>query len=67
MLKEKKHPNKVSVAQEARPDPLARFRKSLNASRALQETKLAVGVQGINGYVEDVEGDWLETWSDNEE
>ncbi len=48
------------------PDPLARFKKSLDASRALQKTKLAQGVQGINRYVEDVEGNWLETWSDDE-
>ena len=33
---------------------LARFRKSLNTSRALQETKLAEGVEGIDRYVEDV-------------
>lgn len=52
--------------KKVKPDPLARFKKSLDASRALQETKLAEGVEGINRYVEDVEGDWLETWSDEE-
>lgn len=67
MLKEKKAPTKASVTQEVKPDPLARFRKSRDASRALQETKLAEGVKGINRYVKDVEGDWLENWSDDEE
>lgn len=50
-----------------KPDFLARFKKALLSSRALQETKLAVGVKGIDRYVEDVEGDWLETWDDNQE
>ena len=50
-----------------RLESLARFRKSLNTSRALQETKLAEGVQGINRLVEDVEGDWLKNWSDDGE
>ena len=48
------------------PDPLARFKKSLLSSRALQKTKQAEGVKGINRYVEDVEGNWLETWSNDE-
>ena len=52
--------------EEVKPDPLARFKKSRDASRALQSTKLAVGVEGIERYVEDVEGDWLENWFDNE-
>lgn len=50
-----------------KPDSLARFKKSRDASCAEKKTKLAEGVQGINGYVEDVEGDWLEKWSDDEE
>lgn len=66
MLKQKP-PERASTNKEVKPDPLARFRKSLDASRALQEIKLAEGVKGINNYVEDVEGDWLETWDDNEE
>lgn len=66
MLKQKT-PDRASTNKEVKPDPLARFKKSRDASRALQETKLAEGVQGINRYVEDVEGDWLENWSDNKE
>jgi TPP-dependent pyruvate/acetoin dehydrogenase alpha subunit len=66
MLKQRT-PDQASTKKEEKPDPLARFKKSLNASRALQETKLAEGVQGINQYVEDVEGDWLEKWDAPEE
>ncbi|VEP14178.1 conserved hypothetical protein [Hyella patelloides LEGE 07179] len=66
MFQLKKAPTQESISQEAKPDPLARFRKSLNASRALQDTKLAEGVKGIDRYVEDVEGDWLENWDDEE-
>ena len=51
----------------SKPDSLARFKKSLLSSRALQKTKLAEGVQGINRYVEDVEGVGIENWDDNEE
>ncbi len=65
MLKQKT-PNQASTNKEEKLDPLARFKKSLNASRALQETKLAEGVKGINRYVEDVEGDWLENWNDED-
>lgn len=57
----------ASTNQEVKSDLLARFKKSRDASRALQETKLAEGVEGIHRYVEDVEGDWLENWSDDEE
>ena len=53
--------------EEAKQELLTRFKKSRDASRALQKTKLKEGVEGIERYVEDVEGDWLENWSDNEE
>ena len=53
--------------EEVKQDLLARFKKSRDASRVLQKTKLKEGVEGIDRYVEDVEGDWLENWDDNEE
>jgi hypothetical protein len=65
MLKQRTS-NRASTNKEVKSDPLARFKKSLDASRALQETKLAEGVEGINRYVEDVEGDWLENWHDED-
>ena len=45
---------------------LARLRKNLQDIHALQETLLSDGVDGIEKYVEDVEGDWLENWDDEE-
>ena len=45
---------------------LARLRRKIKNIHALQETKLTEGVDGIDRYVEDVEGDWLENWSDDE-
>ena len=53
--------------EEVKQDLLTRFKKSRDASRALQKTKLKEGVEGIDRYVEDVEGDWLENWDDSEE
>jgi hypothetical protein len=47
-------------------DKLARFRRSLKTTRELQEAKLTSGVRGIDAFVEDVEGDWLETWGEEE-
>jgi hypothetical protein len=40
--------------------------ESLRASRKLQEDRLAHGSKHVDLYVDDVEGDWLENWDDNE-
>ena len=66
MLK-KRTTNAASTNKQLKPDPQARFKESLNASRALQDTKLAEGVKGIDRHVEDVDGDWLENWDDDDE
>ena len=58
--------NDSPIAKKPESDRLARLRKKIKDIQALQETKLAQGVNGIEQYVEDVEGDWLENW-DNEE
>jgi hypothetical protein len=50
----------IKISQQQKKDKLARFRRSLSTSRALQETKLAVREEGIEEYVKDVEGDWLD-------
>ena len=49
-----------SISQKPESPRLIRLRKNLKFSRALQETKLAEAVKGIEQYIEDVEGDWLE-------
>ena len=46
---------------------LTRLRKKIKDIHALQQTKLTDGVDGIDLYVEDAEGDWLENWKDDEE
>lgn len=66
MLQQKTLITNTGIDREVKSDPLARFRNSLKASRALQNIKLAEGVKGIERYVEDVEGDWLENWDDEE-
>ncbi len=53
-----------SLTQKPESPRLTRLRKNLQDIHALQETKLAEGVNGIERYVEDVEGDWLENWDD---
>jgi hypothetical protein len=40
---------------------------SLRASRKYQSDKLIHGLNRVDLYVEDVEGDWLENWNDEDE
>ncbi len=54
-----------SVTEQQNQERLARFRRSLKATRDLQDIKLALGVKGIDFYVKDVEGDWLEQWDES--
>jgi hypothetical protein len=58
--------NDSPIAKKSESDRLARLRQKIKDIQALQETKLAQGVDGIEQYVEDVEGDWLENWDDEE-
>jgi hypothetical protein len=41
--------------------------QSLQAAQKLQSDRLTVGLDHVNLYVEDVEGDWLERWGEDEE
>ena len=59
--------NDSTIAKKPESARLTRLRNKIKDIHALQETKLTEGVDGINKYVEDVEGDWLETWDDNQE
>jgi hypothetical protein len=42
------------------------FAEALATARQMQQNWLTYGVDFVNIYVEDVEGDWLETWGDDE-
>lgn len=58
--------NDSLIAKKPESARLARLRNKIKDIHALQETKLTDGVDGIERYVEDAEGDWLENWDDNE-
>ncbi|MBD2725865.1 hypothetical protein H6G96_05890 [Nostoc sp. FACHB-892] len=42
------------------------FAEALATARQMQQNWLTYGVDFVNIYVEDVEGDWLETWGHGE-
>lgn len=58
--------NDSSISKKPESARLTRLRETLKDIRALQETKLAEGVNGIERYVEEIEGDWLENWDDQD-
>ncbi|MEH2290342.1 hypothetical protein [Nostoc sp.] len=42
------------------------FAEALATARQMQQNWLTYGVDFVNIYVEDIEGDWLETWGHDE-
>ena len=42
---------------------IARTLKMLTANRGHQQDKLTIGLDRVEWYVEDVEGDWLDNWT----
>ncbi|MEH1936740.1 MAG: hypothetical protein V7L14_24165 [Nostoc sp.] len=42
------------------------FAEALATARQMQQNWLTYGVDFVNFYVEDVDGDWLETWGNDE-
>jgi hypothetical protein len=40
---------------------------TLRASRRFQKDKLTHGLNRVDLYIEDVEGDWLDNWNDEDE
>ncbi len=51
-----------TVTNTPRQDRVAKALQSLRAAQKLQDDRLNFGIDHINLYVEDVEGDWLERW-----
>ena len=41
--------------------------ESLQAAQKLQNDRLTFGIDHVNLYVEDVDGDWLERWGEEED
>lgn len=42
------------------------FAEALATARQMQQSWLTYGIDFVNFYVEDVDGDWLETWGNDE-
>lgn len=45
---------------------VARLREALKRARSLRQSLRNSGVDGIYEHVEDVDGDWLENWTDED-
>lgn len=51
----------LEVLREKKID---RAREALERARALRRTRRDFGVDGICQHIADVDGDWIENWSD---
>lgn len=45
-------------------EQITRARVALQRSRELKRSRRAMGVDGIRQFVKDVDGDWLDNWTD---
>lgn len=48
-----------------REKKLDKAREALERARALRRTRRDFGVDGICQHIADVDGDWIENWSDD--
>lgn len=55
-----------TAANTPSQDRVAKAIQSLRAAQKLQEDRLNFGIDHVNFYVEDVEGDWLERWGEDD-
>ncbi len=53
-----------TTIQTSSKDRLEKAWQALQAAQDLQENRIRFGLEHVNLYVEDVEGDWLETWGE---
>jgi hypothetical protein len=51
----------VILSQSTKVD---RTLETLRANRRYQQDKLSVGLDRVDQYVEDIEADWLDDWTD---
>lgn len=58
MVTEKQNPNQNQTSKVL---------QSVENAQKLQEDRIKYGLDHVKLYVEDVEGDWLETWEDEED
>lgn len=52
------------MSNQLKEEKIARAREALQMSRDLRRSRRELGVDGIRQFVKDVDGDWLENWSD---
>ncbi|MCT7991725.1 DUF1822 family protein [Laspinema olomoucense] len=56
-----------TTIQTSSKDRLEKAWQALQAAQDLQEDRLRFGLDHVNLYVEDVEGDWIETWGEGQQ
>lgn len=56
----------TAQTQEHRKQKVGKAKEALQQARALRESRKVFGVDGINQFVDDVDGDWLEKWSEED-
>lgn len=54
----------VTKQQNYSQDDLSAFSEALEKSRKMQQDWLLHGLDFVNLYIQDIEGDWLERWDD---
>jgi hypothetical protein len=57
----------VSEKQNSSQDKLEKFSEALAEARKMQHDWMTHGLDFVDLYVEDVDGDWLERWGEDEE
>jgi hypothetical protein len=57
----------VSEKQNSSQDKLGKFSEALAEARKMQHDWMTHGLDFVDLYVEDVDGDWLERWGEDEE
>jgi hypothetical protein len=56
----------TTQTKEQRAQTICKAREALQKARALRESRQTLGVDGIRQFVDDVDGDWLENWSEKD-
>lgn len=56
----------TAQTEELRKQKISKVKESLQRARALRESRQAFGVNGICQFVDKVDGDWLEKWSEDD-
>ncbi len=57
----------VTERQNYNRDKLSKVLQAVEKAQKLQDDRIKFGLDHVNLYVDDLEGDWLETWDDDEE